>query len=151
MNVCPCSYMQDGAYHPQLSLPPQVKDLDPAWKNCNMAFWGAWDPPMSVFPLAFLNERFFHICTANVRAAHSRRLQLRPNLHHTMNPFLQYQHLHRLLLQLLNLLLHHTNQVQRILHPCIIHKAQARHHRSILRQAQRHLALPHRKFLMLTR
>ncbi|KAL9078638.1 MAG: hypothetical protein Q9157_002437 [Trypethelium eluteriae] len=54
MNVCEpeCSYIQDGAYHPQLSLPPQVKDLDPAWKNCNMAFWGAWDPPIALTPAA---------------------------------------------------------------------------------------------------
>ncbi|KAL9095207.1 MAG: hypothetical protein Q9165_002463 [Trypethelium subeluteriae] len=54
MNVCEpeCSYIQDGAYHPQLSLPPQVKDIDPAWKNCNMAFWGAWDPPVALTPAA---------------------------------------------------------------------------------------------------
>ncbi|KAI9686823.1 MAG: hypothetical protein M1820_010543 [Bogoriella megaspora] len=50
MNVCPCSYIQDDSYHPQLSLPQQVKDLDPAWKNCNMAFWGAWDPPHTLTP-----------------------------------------------------------------------------------------------------
>ncbi|KAK1060230.1 hypothetical protein LTR74_012049 [Friedmanniomyces endolithicus] len=39
-------------YAPVLVLPPQLRELDPAWKSCALDFEGAWDPPVALTPQA---------------------------------------------------------------------------------------------------
>ncbi|KAK5695401.1 hypothetical protein LTR97_008907 [Elasticomyces elasticus] len=37
-------------YSPVLVLPPEIRGLDPAWRNCALDWHGAWDPPVALTP-----------------------------------------------------------------------------------------------------
>ncbi|KAK5107369.1 hypothetical protein LTR62_001349 [Meristemomyces frigidus] len=40
----------DPLYAPQLAVPPQFRDLDPAWSNCLLSLDALWDPPKALQP-----------------------------------------------------------------------------------------------------
>ncbi|GAB7344900.1 hypothetical protein MBLNU457_3336t1 [Dothideomycetes sp. NU457] len=39
-------------YHPTLSMPPQIRSLDAAWGDCDLALYGIYDPPLALTPVA---------------------------------------------------------------------------------------------------
>ena len=39
-------------YHPTLSMPPQIRSLDAAWGDCDLALYGVYDPPLALTPVA---------------------------------------------------------------------------------------------------
>jgi len=39
-------------YNPTLSMPPQIRSLDPAWGGCDLALYGIYDPPLALTPVA---------------------------------------------------------------------------------------------------
>lgn len=47
-----CDTIVSGALNPVLSVPAEVKSLDPAWKSCGMDWGGIYDPPTSLTPVA---------------------------------------------------------------------------------------------------
>ncbi|KAI7162428.1 hypothetical protein KC349_g1997 [Hortaea werneckii] len=50
-----CGTIYEGDYRPQLSLPSQLIDLDPAWKNCKPYIQGIYDPPKALQPATTLD------------------------------------------------------------------------------------------------
>ncbi|KAI7221905.1 hypothetical protein KC333_g1484 [Hortaea werneckii] len=50
-----CGTIYEGDYRPQLSLPSQLIDLDPAWKNCEPYIQGIYDPPKALQPATTLD------------------------------------------------------------------------------------------------
>ncbi|KAK3111800.1 hypothetical protein LTR53_012566, partial [Teratosphaeriaceae sp. CCFEE 6253] len=45
-----CDIISPSSFHPQLVLPTQVRDLDPAWRTCGLDWQGLWDPPIVLTP-----------------------------------------------------------------------------------------------------
>lgn len=43
-------------YFPRLAVPEQIRDLDPAWKSCDLSFNGTFDPPRILVPASVLVE-----------------------------------------------------------------------------------------------
>lgn len=41
---------QASDYQPYMMMPPQIRDLDPAWKDCKFDFFAAYDPPIALQP-----------------------------------------------------------------------------------------------------
>jgi len=39
-------------YNPTLSMPPQIRSLDAAWGDCDLALYGIYDPPLALTPVA---------------------------------------------------------------------------------------------------
>jgi len=39
-------------YNPTLSMPPQIRSLDAAWADCDLALYGIYDPPLALTPVA---------------------------------------------------------------------------------------------------
>ncbi|KAI7204936.1 hypothetical protein KC316_g1070 [Hortaea werneckii] len=50
-----CGTIYEGDYRPQLALPSQLIDLDPAWKNCEPYIQGIYDPPKALQPATTLD------------------------------------------------------------------------------------------------
>ncbi|MCJ1383531.1 hypothetical protein MMC17_006645 [Xylographa soralifera] len=47
-----CQFEIAGGYNPYVSLPQQLRDLDPAWAKCTIApNAGSWDPPYALQPI----------------------------------------------------------------------------------------------------
>ncbi|MCJ1420146.1 hypothetical protein MMC32_006503 [Xylographa parallela] len=47
-----CQFEVAGGYNPYISLPQQLRDLDPAWAHCTIApDSGSWDPPYALQPV----------------------------------------------------------------------------------------------------
>ena len=47
-----CLPVETGAYNPYVSIPSEVKNLDPAWASCTMdPTFGSWDPPYALIPV----------------------------------------------------------------------------------------------------
>ncbi|MCJ1434539.1 hypothetical protein MMC27_003908 [Xylographa pallens] len=47
-----CQFEVAGGYNPYISLPQQLRDLDPAWAHCTIApNSGSWDPPYALQPI----------------------------------------------------------------------------------------------------
>ncbi|MCJ1281025.1 hypothetical protein MMC26_000343 [Xylographa opegraphella] len=47
-----CQFEVVGGYNPYVSLPQQLRDLDPAWAHCTIApDSGSWDPPYALDPI----------------------------------------------------------------------------------------------------
>lgn len=51
-----CLPIPDGDYFPILAVPDQIRDLDPAWKSCELDFGGSFDPPRVLQPASVLVE-----------------------------------------------------------------------------------------------
>ncbi|KAH8730264.1 hypothetical protein GQ44DRAFT_723701 [Phaeosphaeriaceae sp. PMI808] len=45
-----CSVVKPGEYHPYIMMPPQIRNLDPAWKSCRFDEYAAYDPPVALTP-----------------------------------------------------------------------------------------------------
>ncbi|CAK3786006.1 Hypothetical predicted protein [Lecanosticta acicola] len=45
-----CDVIYDGQFRPQLAIPPQITDLSPDFKGCQMFYNGLWDPPLALQP-----------------------------------------------------------------------------------------------------
>lgn len=45
-----CDVIYDGQFRPQLAIPPQITDLSPDFKGCQMWYNGLWDPPLALQP-----------------------------------------------------------------------------------------------------
>ncbi|KAK4609106.1 hypothetical protein CLAFUW4_14520 [Fulvia fulva] len=45
-----CSVIYEQSYRPQLAIPPQITDLAPEFKKCQMFYNGLWDPPLALQP-----------------------------------------------------------------------------------------------------
>ena len=47
-----CQFEVSGGYNPYISLPQQLRNLDPAWAHCTIApNAGSWDPPYALQPI----------------------------------------------------------------------------------------------------
>ena len=47
-----CGPVESGPYRPYVSIPSEVKNLDPAWANCTIhPGVGSWDPPYALMPV----------------------------------------------------------------------------------------------------
>lgn len=47
-----CLPIEAGPYKPYVSIPSEVKNLDPAWASCTMdPVYGSWDPPYALTPV----------------------------------------------------------------------------------------------------
>lgn len=44
-----CTIVLDD-YNPLLEVPPQIRNLDPAWKDCELDWQGLYDPPKALHP-----------------------------------------------------------------------------------------------------
>lgn len=57
-----CRYSEDcmtitpGGFHPMVAIPPQVRELDPAWGDCERYFRGVFDPPTALARATDLGE-----------------------------------------------------------------------------------------------
>jgi hypothetical protein len=38
-------------YHPDMMMPPQIRELDPAWATCDFDSYAAYDPPIALTPV----------------------------------------------------------------------------------------------------
>ncbi|OQO09951.1 hypothetical protein B0A48_04306 [Cryoendolithus antarcticus] len=45
-----CGIITPSLFHPQLVVPTQVRNLDPAWASCGLDWRGSWDPPIALQP-----------------------------------------------------------------------------------------------------
>ncbi|OAK95716.1 hypothetical protein IQ06DRAFT_352000 [Phaeosphaeriaceae sp. SRC1lsM3a] len=45
-----CSYVDPSDYYPYMIMPPQIRDLDPAWASCRYDKYAAFDPPIALKP-----------------------------------------------------------------------------------------------------
>lgn len=45
-----CSFVNPDGYYPYIIMPPQIRDLDPAWATCRFDKYAAFDPPIALRP-----------------------------------------------------------------------------------------------------
>jgi hypothetical protein len=45
-----CSVVMPGQYQPEMVMPPQMRNLDPAWESCAFDKYGLFDPPIALQP-----------------------------------------------------------------------------------------------------
>ncbi|KAH7389460.1 hypothetical protein DE146DRAFT_767768 [Phaeosphaeria sp. MPI-PUGE-AT-0046c] len=45
-----CSFVNPDDYYPYMIMPPQIRDLDPAWASCRYDKYAAFDPPIALRP-----------------------------------------------------------------------------------------------------
>lgn len=50
-----CYVIYSNGYSPRLMLPTEVRNLDPAWKTCGLAWQGLWDPPKALKPASVID------------------------------------------------------------------------------------------------
>lgn len=43
-----CAIITPSLFHPQLVVPTQIREMDPAWATCDMDWRGSWDPPIAL-------------------------------------------------------------------------------------------------------
>lgn len=43
-----CSIIYEHSFRPQLAIPPEITQLSPDFKNCQMWYNGLWDPPLAL-------------------------------------------------------------------------------------------------------
>lgn len=43
-----CAVITPSLFHPQLVVPTQIREMDPAWATCDMDWRGSWDPPIAL-------------------------------------------------------------------------------------------------------
>ncbi|KAK3068804.1 hypothetical protein LTR53_013330 [Teratosphaeriaceae sp. CCFEE 6253] len=43
-----CGVVYDNDYRPQLAIPPEIRQLNPAWEGCQMWYGGLYDPPVAL-------------------------------------------------------------------------------------------------------
>ncbi|CZT14981.1 uncharacterized protein RCC_00900 [Ramularia collo-cygni] len=43
-----CNVIKENYFRPQLAIPPQITDLSPEFKGCQMWYNGLWDPPLAL-------------------------------------------------------------------------------------------------------
>lgn len=43
-----CTVINENYFRPQLAIPPQITDLSPDFKDCQMWYNGLWDPPLAL-------------------------------------------------------------------------------------------------------
>lgn len=47
-----CETIKVDHYKPYLSVPQQIRNLDPAWNTCQLNWYGVYDPPIALTPAA---------------------------------------------------------------------------------------------------
>ncbi|KAH7357591.1 hypothetical protein BKA66DRAFT_574230 [Pyrenochaeta sp. MPI-SDFR-AT-0127] len=48
LNTSSCTIVKPNEYYPYMLMPPQIRDLDPNWKNCLFDKYAAFDPPIAL-------------------------------------------------------------------------------------------------------
>lgn len=48
MDTAACTIVKPDEYFPDMMMPPQIRDLDPNWKNCLYDKYAAFDPPIAL-------------------------------------------------------------------------------------------------------
>jgi hypothetical protein len=43
-----CNIITPSLFHPQLVVPTQIREMDPAWVTCGLDWRGSWDPPIAL-------------------------------------------------------------------------------------------------------
>ncbi|MCJ1478362.1 hypothetical protein MMC13_007042 [Lambiella insularis] len=67
-----CRPIETGPYNPYVSIPSQVKGLDPAWASCTMdPTLGSWDPPYALIPAKGPLTEPGHVTTSTATPANT--------------------------------------------------------------------------------
>lgn len=45
-----CGVIYENDFRPQLAIPPEIRQLNPAWDGCQMWYGGLYDPPLALQP-----------------------------------------------------------------------------------------------------